>query len=127
MILRPPRSTRTDTLLSYSTLFRSTLAAPVPGLLETTSASCCGLPVVEATHTLPAIALAHARSRKSVLVLRGLNLRDVSESFAAAPASYGYCNLQSTKAKLCARRLSQVVLGDAFVTLDTFATVTVRV
>src|SRR3546814_5254311 len=28
MILRPPRSTRTDTLFPYTTLFRSSLAAP---------------------------------------------------------------------------------------------------
>src|SRR3546814_13795606 len=30
MILRPPRSTRTDTLVPYPTLFRSTCTAPPP-------------------------------------------------------------------------------------------------
>src|SRR3546814_6550778 len=32
MIRRPPRSTRTDTLFPYTTLFRSHLGQPVPGL-----------------------------------------------------------------------------------------------
>src|SRR3546814_6118325 len=31
MILRPPRSTRTDTLFPYTTLFRSIERAPAPG------------------------------------------------------------------------------------------------
>src|SRR3546814_13544335 len=31
MIRRPPRSTRTDTLFPYTTLFRSPLGAPLPG------------------------------------------------------------------------------------------------
>src|SRR3546814_6554456 len=31
MIRRPPRSTRTDTLFPYTTLFRSQLTAPMPG------------------------------------------------------------------------------------------------
>src|SRR3546814_18464818 len=30
MIRRPPRSTRTDTLFPYTTLFRSSQAAPIP-------------------------------------------------------------------------------------------------
>src|SRR3546814_17877786 len=30
MILRPPRSTRTDTLFPYTTLFRSSAIAPTP-------------------------------------------------------------------------------------------------
>src|SRR3546814_7434949 len=33
MIRRPPRSTRTDTLFPYTTLFRSSRTAPLPGLL----------------------------------------------------------------------------------------------
>src|SRR3546814_8082340 len=33
MLRRPPRSTRTDTLLPYTTLFRSTVA--LPGLINT--------------------------------------------------------------------------------------------
>src|SRR3546814_8302834 len=32
MIRRPPRSTRTDTLFPYTTLFRSSQAAPIPKL-----------------------------------------------------------------------------------------------
>src|SRR3546814_14424473 len=32
MIRRPPRSTRTDTLFPYTTLFRSILLQPFPGL-----------------------------------------------------------------------------------------------
>src|SRR3546814_3587585 len=42
MIRRPPRSTRTDTLFPYTTLFRSSLATPLPdfvrGEAELTSA-----------------------------------------------------------------------------------------
>src|SRR3546814_7587211 len=34
MILRPPRSTRTDTLLPYTTLFRSRRMPPMPAPLE---------------------------------------------------------------------------------------------
>src|SRR3546814_18503174 len=34
MIRRPPRSTRTDTLFPYTTLFRSVLQAHVPGLIN---------------------------------------------------------------------------------------------
>src|SRR3546814_11370335 len=33
MIRRPPRSTRTDTLFPYTTLFRSAVAAPAAGML----------------------------------------------------------------------------------------------
>src|SRR6056297_3989154 len=32
MIRRPPRSTRTDTLFPYTTLFRSTVGTPLPGI-----------------------------------------------------------------------------------------------
>src|SRR3546814_4379470 len=35
MIRRPPRSTRTDTLFPYTTLFRSLMPAPAKGLLFT--------------------------------------------------------------------------------------------
>src|SRR3546814_1210102 len=34
MIRRPPRSTRTDTLFPYTTLFRSTIAAAAPRVLK---------------------------------------------------------------------------------------------
>src|SRR3546814_4162614 len=34
MIRRPTRSTRTDTLFPYTTLFRSEIRCPVPGLLH---------------------------------------------------------------------------------------------
>src|SRR3546814_21152519 len=34
MIRRPPRSTRTDTLFPYTTLFRSTGIPPAPGVAE---------------------------------------------------------------------------------------------
>src|SRR3546814_19509739 len=37
MIRRPPRSTRTDTLFPYTTLFRSTVIQPVP----VAAARCC--------------------------------------------------------------------------------------
>src|SRR3546814_11660506 len=51
MIRRPPRSTRTDTLFPYTTLFRSSAVAPVqevrgliPGLqVELVNSSCCGM------------------------------------------------------------------------------------
>src|SRR3546814_2524934 len=35
MIRRPPRSTRTDTLFPYTTLFRSRIVAGVPGVGDT--------------------------------------------------------------------------------------------
>src|SRR3546814_18190625 len=34
MIRRPPRSTLTDTLFPYTTLFRSSLESPISGVLE---------------------------------------------------------------------------------------------
>src|SRR3546814_4707206 len=34
MIRRPPRSTRTDTLFPYTTLFRSVLRAPAAGVID---------------------------------------------------------------------------------------------
>src|SRR3546814_1418513 len=37
MIRRPPRSTRTDTLFPYTTLFRSTGSCHILGILETSS------------------------------------------------------------------------------------------
>src|SRR3546814_1661463 len=37
MIRRPPRSTRTDTLFPYTTLFRSPVREPVRGLLRACS------------------------------------------------------------------------------------------
>src|SRR3546814_4415034 len=39
MIRRPPRSTRTDTLFPYTTLFRSSHSLPADHLLRSTSAS----------------------------------------------------------------------------------------
>src|SRR3546814_8654892 len=50
MIRRPPRSTRTDTLFPYTTLFRSQIAA-------------LNLGQVSALHTLPENVIAH-RSKK---------------------------------------------------------------
>src|SRR3546814_5680572 len=40
MIRRPPRSTRTDTLFPYTTLFRSLPPLPAPGGLPPASAGC---------------------------------------------------------------------------------------
>src|SRR3546814_3034626 len=39
MIRRPPRSTRTDTLFPYTTLFRSSLIGEGPAMLESVSLS----------------------------------------------------------------------------------------
>src|SRR3546814_9649278 len=55
MIRRPPRSTRTDTLFPYTTLFRSTLAAAPP-----------------AASTSPSPQAAAFRKRTRVLTLRDL-------------------------------------------------------
>src|SRR3546814_1869649 len=40
MILRPPRSTRTDTLFPYTTLFRSAISSPCTPALFRTSVHC---------------------------------------------------------------------------------------
>src|SRR3546814_10623118 len=87
MIRRPPRSTRTDTLFPYTTLFRSVLQAHVPGLINAGRAvihhaqngrgnrrehDCRGdagperlhviLPLAEPTPVYPKIGRAHART-----------------------------------------------------------------
>src|SRR3546814_12122457 len=48
MIRRPPRSTRTDTLFPYTTLFRSALIGPVGGPAEIRGIDVGGQPVLEA-------------------------------------------------------------------------------
>src|SRR3546814_1838641 len=59
MIRRPPRSTRTDTLFPYTTLFRSDPHAPEPGAEPDQSGPQSG------HHQLPRIALARAHCRRS--------------------------------------------------------------
>src|SRR3546814_18267604 len=52
MIRRPPRSTRTDTLFPYTTLFRSEGAFTAPVLREAARAARVEMPVVEAVCAL---------------------------------------------------------------------------
>src|SRR3546814_2550447 len=49
MIRRPPRSTRTDTLFPYTTLFRSSPGGTPSGSSRPTSASCCPGPTAPPT------------------------------------------------------------------------------
>src|SRR3546814_13042294 len=58
MIRRPPRSTRTDTLFPYSTLFRS--AGAGPGIAERQEAVEGQLAVVRCPDILPAVEARHA-------------------------------------------------------------------
>src|SRR3546814_11209212 len=64
MIRRPPRSTRTDTLFPYTTLFRSTPGPPVHS------------EAADRTHSLPAFHLAVSTGRHSAID-RDLGTRDV--------------------------------------------------
>src|SRR3546814_17836437 len=43
MILRPPRSTRTDTLLPYTTLFRSSIRANQPSMFVVPRTCICAM------------------------------------------------------------------------------------
>src|SRR3546814_17866109 len=64
MIRRPPRSTRTDTLFPYSTLFRS--AGAGPGIAERQEAVEGQLAVVRCPDILPAVEARHAPRRDIV-------------------------------------------------------------
>src|SRR3546814_18387477 len=56
MIRRPPRSTRTDTLFPYTTLFRSTMTGEVVPITEnTTQLTFDGMPVQEAAFKLTGV------------------------------------------------------------------------
>src|SRR3546814_15105532 len=69
MIRRPPRSTRTDTLFPYTTLFRSPFAVVADGLLA-------AMREAEARHGLT--------SRLILCFLRHLDEADAFETFRAA-------------------------------------------
>src|SRR3546814_13178280 len=58
MIRRPPRSTRTDTLFPYTTLFRSA----VDGRACTGASACCAADLWTVRHPVCASARAHAGS-----------------------------------------------------------------
>src|SRR3546814_16027543 len=51
MIRRPPRSTRTDTLFPYTTLFRSALEGPGTGFLTTGKPTCTAASATTSTCT----------------------------------------------------------------------------
>src|SRR3546814_20520578 len=61
MIRRPPRSTRTDTLVPYTTLFRSLLTYPC-GAFAAHVAEGCGLAIHPDSHVVAAYAGQCARS-----------------------------------------------------------------
>src|SRR3546814_17118332 len=53
MIRRPPRSTRTDTLFPYTTLFRSPIASAIPAKAENVlRAACLRTSGIDASHPL---------------------------------------------------------------------------
>src|SRR3546814_6635572 len=68
MIRRPPRSTRTDTLFPYTTLFRSSAAAPMQGLLPFTLC----MPLLVAPLPLRRRAAAEYRSEEHTSELQSL-------------------------------------------------------
>src|SRR3546814_17972595 len=86
MIRRPPRSTRTDTLFPYTTLFRSDAkkpaATPLPGFKEVQPVVFCGM--------FPTDANDFEKLRESIQKLR---LNDASFSFemeSSAALGFGF-------------------------------------
>src|SRR3546814_3430283 len=70
MIRRPPRSTRTDTLFPYTTLFRSFTSLPVPTIVNTMSHAARSLS--ESTIFAPCAASGSARSEEHTSELQSL-------------------------------------------------------
>src|SRR3546814_13173284 len=70
MIRRPPRSTRTDTLFPYPTLFRSTGAASSSSPAQTTSAQTIPVPAKPAMSNPGAIAPKPAAAADAALAKR---------------------------------------------------------
>src|SRR3546814_1249038 len=105
MIRRPPRSTRTDTLFPYTTLFRSVLAWPNDGLapLLWVNGALLLLALVDSARAVDPERLAVDRELPPVLSLGGSGTRSeehTSELQSLMRISYAvFCLKQKNKTK----------------------------
>src|SRR3546814_15237012 len=97
MIRRPPRSTRTDTLFPYTTLFRSRLAAAPEKMLSLVIDSTTGVTEAEARRLAGELGLTGAAADQAIAVMRGRSEEHTSELQSLMRISYAVFCLKKKK------------------------------